>query len=133
MMDRMVGIEIELFEATCVNGGVYLEEIVKTTVANVHDNPYTGTSEWGVFVEEKFDLNTAGKLKSSNSTSFEIDLGLSKYTSSIVSITGDYGDGQGQQMVNEDKTSLVSLVVSVVEADGQSPSTVSLSVSISWA
>ena len=131
MMDSIVGIETELFDATCVNGGGYLAGVVETTVADIQDNPDSGTSGWGGFIEEKFDFNTAGKFDSINSTSFEIDFGLSADgngdTSVIVSITDNYGDSQGQQMVNEDESLLISLGLWVVATGGQSPSTVSIS------
>ena len=132
-MDRIVDIESVLVDATCVNGGGYLEEFLVNAVGIISENPGAGTSEWGASVEEKFNLKPAGTLNSLNSSSFEIDFGVfagkNGDTSVVVSITDNYGGGQGQHMVNEDESLLIGLELLVVETDGQSSSTVS----ISWA
>ena len=132
-MDRIVDIESVLVDATCINGGGYLEEILVDAVGIISENSDAGTSEWGASVEEKFNLKPAGTLNSLNSSSFEIDFGVfagkNGDTSVVVSITDNYSGGQGQHMVNEDESFLIGLELLVVETDGQSSSTVS----ISWA
>ena len=131
MMDSFIDLETELFDATCVDGS--LEDVVNATVAYIQGNPdvITLTSQLNVYIEEKFDFNSAGKLKSINSTSLEIDVNgdgdTSVQASVVVSTTDNYqGDSQGKQLANKDGSTLIDLKFSVTETDGLTPSTVSI-------
>lgn len=129
MMDSIVELGGELFDATCLNGPGFLEQVVNITLEHIQENPDIPSSDLGVFIEEKFDFTTAALLKSINTTSFEIDFMNGQLGNAKVVVT-DSEDYEGKQMKkNEDESLLVLVDLIIPDSDAPSPSTVS----ISWA
>lgn len=132
-MNRTVGVDIHLFNVTCLNGTDYLEEVVNLTVVDIWEKN-GNFSEVAIFLQEDLTLNISGQFFSINNTDLEIDVGNSIVSGSdtvtVTVIPGSYGD-QGKKLANNDETVVVLLEDTIVDYNvprdpGNTP------VSISW-
>ncbi|KAN0140121.1 hypothetical protein V8E53_002017, partial [Lactarius tabidus] len=116
--------DVELFDATSLSGTENLEDVVDDIAVHVQDNPSVDVAS---YIQHTFDLNNSGQLSSINSTSIEIDVGLSVNgkngdIAEIVTVTQDSEGGRGLKLANQEETIIVFTEVLVIESNGPSPS-----------
>jgi hypothetical protein len=99
MSHRVFDFDVELFDATSLSGTENLEDVVDDIAVHVQDNPSVDVAS---YIQHTFDLNNSGQLSSINSTSIEIDVGLSVNgkngdIAEIVTVTQDSEGGRGAE------------------------------------
>jgi hypothetical protein len=131
MSHRVFDFDVELFDATSLSGTENLEDVVDDIAVHVQDNPSVDVAS---YIQHTFDLNNSGQLSSINSTSIEIDVGLSVNgkngdIAEIVTVTQDSEGGRGLKLANQEETIIVFTEVLVIESNGPSPSNSTVSIS----
>lgn len=112
-----VGVSVQLFDATCLNGTDYLDAVVNLTAIDVRENN-GNFSAVAIYLQEELTLNVAGQFYSLNATVLEIDVGNAiirgEEVAILTVIPGSNGD-QGKKLTNNDETVVVLLEVIVVD------------------
>jgi hypothetical protein len=107
VLDRSdsIDIDLRLYDASCLNGTDYFDEVINVSLDYFKENPGVSNSNLDAYIKETFSLNFSGQAQSTSSTAIEIQISESSSSETIdVSVVQGTQTDQGATLTNEDVT-----------------------------